>query len=66
MTKVEKIEKEIQTLSPEELSALRNWFLEYDAGVWDTQIQADVESGKLDALADAALESHRQGQTHEL
>jgi hypothetical protein len=65
MTRIEKIEREIQTLSPEELSALRKWLLEYDAGVWDAQIQADVDSGKLDSLAEAALESHRQGQTHE-
>jgi hypothetical protein len=66
MSKIEKIESEIRTLSAEELSALRKWFLEYDAGVWDSKIQDDIGAGKLDSLAETALEAHRQGRTTEI
>jgi hypothetical protein len=55
MNKVEKIGREIQELSPSELVAFRKWFYEFDAEVWDRQIEADVKAGKLDALADKAL-----------
>lgn len=66
MTRVEKIEQEIRALTSEEMSALRSWFLVYDGGLWDKQIEADVAAGKLDALADAALGEHRQGKTKPL
>jgi hypothetical protein len=64
--KLEKIEDEIRSLSAEELAKLRDWLFEFDAAAWDSQIEADASSGKLDALADAALESHRRKQTTEL
>ena len=66
MSKIEKIESEIRTLSAEELSALRKWFLEYDTGVWDSKIQDDIAAGKLDSLAETALEANRQGRTTEI
>ena len=46
--------------------AFREWFLTYDAEEWDQQIEADVQSGKLDALADAAIADHKAGRTQEL
>ena len=55
MTKLEKIESEITVLSRSELSALREWFREYDAEEWDRQLEADADSGKLDQLAEKAL-----------
>lgn len=33
---------------------------------WDRQMIADAESGKLDALMEAALEAERQGETTDL
>ena len=63
MTRVEKIEQEIRSLSPEERSALRSWFRAYESELWDQQIESDAAAGKLDALADAALVEHRQGKT---
>ena len=39
-------------MSAEELAAFRAWFEQYDADQWDRQIEADVASGKLDALAE--------------
>ena len=63
MGKVEKIEREIQDLSPDEMSELREWFAAFDAEAWDRQFEADVHAGKLDALADAALKAHESGRT---
>lgn len=66
MGKVEKLEREIQDLSPEEMTELREWFAAFDAEAWDRQFEADVRAGKLDALADQALKAHASGQTTKL
>ena len=52
MSKVEKLEQQMQSLSPEELAQFRAWFQEFDWAV------ADVQAGKVDALADKALQDH--------
>ena len=61
MSKVENIEQEIRALTSAELAAFRRWFLEFDAQVWDRQIEEDVRDGRLDKLADEALAAHRAG-----
>ncbi len=66
MGKVEKIEREIQDLSPEEMTELREWFAAFDAEAWDRQFDSDVRAGKLDALAEKALEAHASGRTSKL
>ncbi|HEY7609876.1 MAG TPA: hypothetical protein VIF14_11645 [Alphaproteobacteria bacterium] len=66
MIRVQKIENEIRALTAAERSTLRSWFLDYDAELWDTQIEADAAAGKLDKLAKAALDEHRRGKTKKL
>lgn len=66
MTKLEKIEREIETLKPEELVRFRKWFAAFDAANWDAQIEADADSGRLDAFAERALAHHRAGRTRHL
>lgn len=66
MGNVEKIERDEQALSPEELARFRAWFLEYDWAAWDRQLEKDVEAGKLDQLADKALRDHATGKTKPL
>jgi hypothetical protein len=66
MGKVEKIEREIQGLSPDEMTELREWFAAFDAEAWDRQFEADVRAGKLDALAEKALKAHASGRTTKL
>lgn len=66
MGRVEKIEREIQSLSEEELAEFRAWFAEYDWEAWDRQIERDVAAGKLDALAEEALREHESGRTKPL
>jgi hypothetical protein len=63
MGKIEKIEQEVQTLSPEELAQFRVWFLEYDWAAWDRQIERDSQAGRLDDLAAKALRDHAAGKT---
>ena len=66
MTRMEKLEREIQKLSPEELADFRDWFRKYDAEAWDRQIEEDVRGGRLDGLAEQALAAHKAGRTKEL
>ena len=66
MTKVETLEKEIERLSPQELRAFRRWFAEFDAELWDQELERDVATGKLDRLADAALAAHKRGEGRDI
>lgn len=66
MTNIERIEKEVRELTPQELWAFRAWFAEYDAAAWDRQIEADIVAGKLDNLANEALAEHASGNSREL
>lgn len=66
MTRLEKIERDIEALAPDELARFRRWFAEYDAAGWDAQIEADALSGRLDELGEKALANHRAGRTRPL
>ena len=66
MTKIESLEKEIEGLSPQEFKAFRSWFAEFDAELWDQELERDVASGKLDRLADEALAAHKRGDGRNL
>lgn len=64
--KLEALEHEIRLLSPEDLARFRAWFAAFDAAAWDAQIERDAASGRLDALAQAALAEHRGGHSRPL
>jgi len=66
MGKIESLEKEIESLSPDEMVRFRTWFMEYDSEIWDRKIKDDIEAGKLVDLAEDALLSHKQGKSNEL
>jgi hypothetical protein len=66
MSKVKDLESQIQELSPEELRAFREWFTKFDADAWDQEFEADVKSGKLNALAERALRDHNAGRSTKL
>ena len=66
MTRIEQIEHEVKKLNRAELEAFRNWFHEYDAVEWDRQIEEDVQTGRLDKLAEEALAAHKAGRTKEI
>jgi len=66
MTRVAKLEKEGHQLRRDELSALRDWFRKYDSYAWDREIEKDILAGRLDRLAEEAIEAHKAGRTKEL
>ena len=66
MSNVENIETRIKELSPEELTAFREWFIKFDAEAWDRQFETDVKAGKLDSLAERALRDHAAGRSTKL
>ena len=66
MSTVQDIENAICQLSPEDLAAFRAWFTEFDAAVWDRQLEADVAAGRLDQLAEEALQEFRAGRCTDL
>jgi len=51
---VSEIESAIKRLPPNEISKLSEWFEEFEARIWDKQIAADLQNGKLQALVDEA------------
>ncbi|MFM8745300.1 MAG: hypothetical protein ACKOED_01330 [Aestuariivirga sp.] len=66
MTKLEKIEQEIASLTPGEVAKLAQWFAAFQADLWDKQIETDARAGRLDRLADQAIASHHAGKTRPL
>ena len=66
MGAIEKLELLIKSLSPEDLAKFREWFAEFDAQVWDRQIQSDAAAGKLDRLIDESMADHRADKTRPL
>ena len=50
MTTIEEIEKAVAELTPEQLAKFRAWFDEFQARMFDEQIERDAKAGKLDKL----------------
>ena len=66
MGAIEKLELLIKSLSPKEFAQFREWFAEFDAQVWDRQIENDAAAGKLDRLIEGAMADHRARKTRPL
>ena len=66
MSNLHEIEGAIRNLQAEELVALRAWFTEYDAELWDRRIERDVAEGRLDALPEEALLDAPEGRCTDL
>jgi hypothetical protein len=66
MSNVDNLEEAVRRLTPDEFAAFRLWFAEYDAAIWDRQLEQDIAAGKLDHLAEEALRDVREGRATEL
>ncbi len=66
MTKLEKIEQDVEQLEPDELARFRAWVAEFDAANWDAQIEADANAGRLGALAEDAIAAYWAGRSRPL
>jgi hypothetical protein len=66
VTEIEKLEEQIENLSPADLTKLRAWFFERDARLWDQLIEVDVKAGKLDGMVAEGLADLEAGKAHAL
>ena len=66
MGNLQEIERAVSQLSVEELAAFRVWFAAFDAEIWNRQLEADVAAGRLDGLAERALQHLREGRCTDL
>jgi hypothetical protein len=63
---IKEIEAAISQLSPDELAQLADWFSEFQAKLWDEQLEADVKAGKLDCLTREAKKDFADGKCNPL
>ena len=66
MSNLQEIERAVSQLSSDELLVFRNWFAEFDAERWDRQFEEDVATGRLNNLAEKALNHLREGRCTDL
>jgi hypothetical protein len=66
MSNLKDVEHAVRQLSSDELAAFRAWFAEFDAEIWDRQFEEDVAAGRLDKLAEKALQHLREGRCTDL
>ena len=66
LSTVQDIEEAVRQLPPEDLAAFPRWFAEFDAVLWDRQLDGDVASGWLDQLAEEALHDLCEGRCTDL
>ena len=63
---VNAIKKAIESLPEEDYGQLRRWFADKDWEKWDTRIEEDSNSGKLDFLLKEAFEEKQEGKLKDL
>ena len=63
---VKEIETAIAQLPPAKVAELAKWFEEFQAQVWDGQIEQDVKEGRLDALLEQAERDFESGSCEPL
>jgi hypothetical protein len=63
---IEDIEKAVAELPPDQLARFRDWFERFDAARFDQKIERDAAAGRLDGLAEQAIDDFRKGRAREL
>lgn len=63
---IAELEQAVTQLTKEEFVRFREWFEEYEAQQWDEQIERDAKAGKLNKIAEQALNDYRAGKAREL
>ena len=62
MPSLQRIESQVAALPETDLRQFRTWFDQFDAQRWDQTLTADINNGKLDALAAEALAQYGSGR----
>jgi hypothetical protein len=58
---VKEIETAITQLSFNDVATLADWFAEFQAQLWDKQIEDDLEAGRLDATLAEVEQQYQAG-----
>jgi hypothetical protein len=59
---IEDIKKAVASLPPDQYAEFRAWFEAFDADHFDRKIERDAQAGKLDRLADQAIDDLRKSR----
>lgn len=59
---VKEIEQAIAQLPRSEVTELSQWFEEFQAQMWDEQIERDAKAGRFDELMEQAKAQYAAGQ----
>lgn len=62
----EDLEKAVANLPPDQYAEFRAWFEQFEADRFDRKIERDAQAGKLDRLANEALDDLQKGRIREL
>lgn len=60
---VDEIKKAIEQLPKQEFWKVSEWVIRKYEDEWDRQIEGDIKAGKLDKLAEEAIEEYKAGKT---
>ncbi|HTE19396.1 MAG TPA: hypothetical protein VK689_13560 [Armatimonadota bacterium] len=58
---INEIEAAITQLPAREVAELMSWLAEYHACLWDKQLEADLETGRLDAVLAEVDQEYQSG-----
>lgn len=62
MNALERLEKLVLQLSPDDLAKFRAWFVELDHQLWDEQIEADAAAGRFNPIVAEAKAEFKAGK----
>ena len=62
MSTIQEIESAITKLKPEEIRTVGKWLDELREQMWDKQIEADAQAGRLDKLMEEAKRDFEAGR----
>jgi len=66
MSTVFEIEKALQKIPVEEARKIADWLQRYLDNKWVAQMDEDIATGRLDQLADKAMQDYHAGRTKPL
>jgi hypothetical protein len=66
MSKIDELKAEIERLPSEDFTEIFRWLSEKDGEIWDREIEADFQGGRLDFLVREALEEKAKGNLKDL
>ena len=66
MSKIDALKAEIESLPSEEVAEIFRWLSEKDWDIWDKEIAADSEAGKLDILVREVRDGKAKGSLGDL